>query len=310
MMTSENIWIPVESDGDPVRLHAWLFRPDGDSGPRPAITMAHGFAGLKDRGLRGFAERFAKAGFIVVVHDHRGFGASGGVPRGDIDPWRQIADWRRVISFLEAIDGVDTGRIGLWGSSYAGGHSLFLGATDPRIKVVVAQVPTISGYLQSLRRVTAEARRAMELKFADDDRAQLAGEPPAIQRVVSLDPNVAAAYRSRAMIDYHQHFPLQPGVDPSETVTLRSTQRAWMYEPGDWVTRIGPKPLLMVVGSKDVTTPVDLALGAYEQAHEPKKLVFFEGEHFDAYISGFEVASSAAEHWFVEHLRPGAEARS
>src|ERR1700722_10970647 len=304
MVTSENIWIPVESDDDPVRLHAWLFRPDGASGPRPAITMAHGFAGLKARGLRGFAERFAKAGFIVVVHDHRGFGASGGVPRGDIDPWRQIADWRRVISFLETVDGVDTDRIGLWGSSVAGGHSLFLGATDPRIKVVVAQVPTISGYLQSLRRVTAEARRAMELKFADDDRAQLAGEPPAIQRVVSLDPNVVAAYRSQAMMAYHQHFPLQPGVDPSETVTLGSTQRAWMYEPGDWVTRIGPKPLLMVVGSKDVTTPVDLALGAYEQAHEPKKLVFFEGEHFDAYISGFEVASSAAEHWFVEHLRP------
>jgi uncharacterized protein len=59
MVASENIWIPVESDDDPVRLHAWLFRPDGASGPRPAITMAHGFAGLKDRGLRGFAERLS-----------------------------------------------------------------------------------------------------------------------------------------------------------------------------------------------------------------------------------------------------------
>jgi hypothetical protein len=30
------------------------------------------------------------------VHDHRNFGTSGGELRGDIDPWRQIADWRRV----------------------------------------------------------------------------------------------------------------------------------------------------------------------------------------------------------------------
>jgi hypothetical protein len=47
---------------------------------------------------------------------------------------------------------VDADRIGLWGTSYAGGRALVLGATDPRLKTVVAQVPTISGYQQSLRR--------------------------------------------------------------------------------------------------------------------------------------------------------------
>jgi len=306
MVTFEKIWIPVESEGDPIRLHAWLFRPEGFAGPRPAISMAHGFAGLKDRGLRGFAERFAKAGCIVLVHDHRGFGLSGGRPRGDIDPWRQIADWRRVISYLEKLEGVDVDRIGLWGSSYAGGHAMVLSATDPRIKVVVCQVPTISGYAQSLRRVNAEERRVIEMRFIDDDRAQLSGLPPAVQQLVSTNPNVQAAYRTQAMIDYHNHFPLEAGVDASETVTLRSTQRAWMYEPGLWVTRIGPKPLLMVVASKDATTPVDLALSAYEQAHEPKKLVILDGDHFDTYVRTFEVASSAAEQWFVEHLRPAA----
>jgi len=306
-VTFEKVWIPVESEGAPVRLHAWLFRPQGISGPRPAITMAHGFAGLKDRGLRGFAERFAKAGCIVIVHDHRGFGLSGGEQRGDIDPWRQIADWRRVISYLETVEGIDAERIGLWGSSYAGGHAMVLAASDARIKVVVCQVPTISGYMQSLRRANAEDRRAIEKRFVEDDRAQLSGTPPAIQQVVSTDPHVPAAYRSQAMIDYHGHFPLEAGVDPSETVTLRSTQRAWTYEPGLWVARIGPKPLLMVVASKDAITPVDLALGAYERAHEPKKLVIFDGDHFDAYVRTFEVACSAAEHWFVEHLHPGAE---
>ena len=305
-MTPEEIWIPVDSEGEPVHLHAWLFRPEGFSGPSPAITMAHGFAGLKDRGLRGFAERFARAGFLVIVHDHRGFGLSGGTPRGDIDPWRQIADWRRVISYLESLDGIDRDRIGLWGSSYAGGHAMVLGATDPRIKVVVSQVPTISGYEQSLRRASAAERRAIELRFADDDRTQLTGAVPAVQQVVSTDPSVPAVYRSQAMIDYHESFPLPPGVDPSETVTLQSTQRAWMYEPGDWIARIGPKPLLMVVAAQDATTPVDLALGAYERAHEPKRLVILDGDHFDAYVQTFERASSVAEQWFVEHLNPSA----
>ena len=37
-------------------------------------------------------------------------------------------------------------RIGVWGTSYSGGHVLVLGAIDKRIKCVVAQVPLVSGF--------------------------------------------------------------------------------------------------------------------------------------------------------------------
>ena len=114
---------------------------------------------------------FADAGFVVLVHDHRGFGASDGSPRYDIDPWVQIADWRRAISFLESQPFVDANRIGLWGSSYAGGHAIVLGATDRRLHAVVAQVPTISGYQQSLRRVAPDRVPALEQAFAEDEIA-------------------------------------------------------------------------------------------------------------------------------------------
>ena len=123
-----------------VTLRGWLYIPDGPA-PHPAITMAHGFAGVKEHGLDRFARAFAEAGFVVLVHDHRGFGASGGTPRFDVDPWVQIADWRRAISFLESHPAVDADRIGVWGTSYAGGHAIVLGATDRRLRAVVAQVP-------------------------------------------------------------------------------------------------------------------------------------------------------------------------
>jgi len=54
------------------------------SGPRPAISMAHGFAGVKEHGIARFAEAFADAGFVVLLHDHRTFGISGGEPRQDV----------------------------------------------------------------------------------------------------------------------------------------------------------------------------------------------------------------------------------
>jgi fermentation-respiration switch protein FrsA (DUF1100 family) len=85
-----------------VKLRGWLFVPPGE-GRRPAITMAHGYAGVKEHALEPFARAFAKAGFVVLLHDRRGFGASEGTPRHDIDPWRQIAEWRRAISFLESL---------------------------------------------------------------------------------------------------------------------------------------------------------------------------------------------------------------
>jgi dipeptidyl aminopeptidase/acylaminoacyl peptidase len=104
--------------------------------------MAHGFAGVKEQGLERFARVFVDAGFVVLVHDHRGSGASGGDPRFDVDPWRsQIADWRNAIAYLESHPAVDPGRIGVWGTSYAGGHAIVLGATDRRLRAVVAQIP-------------------------------------------------------------------------------------------------------------------------------------------------------------------------
>ena len=111
------------------RLRGWLFLPDGEvAGPHPAVSMAHGYAGVKEHGLERFAQTIADAGFVVLLHDHRNFGSSDGPVHHDIDPWRQIADWRRAISFLESLPEVDHGRIGIWGTSYAGGHVLVLGA--------------------------------------------------------------------------------------------------------------------------------------------------------------------------------------
>jgi uncharacterized protein len=147
--------------------------------------MAHGYAGVKEHGIARSAEAFADAGFVVFLHDHWSFGSSGGEPRQDVDPWRQVADWRRAISYLESRPEVDTKRIGLWGTSYAGGHALVLGTTDRRIACIVAQVPTISGYQQGLRRIAAEGVAALEAALTDDERAQARGEPPRRQPVAN-----------------------------------------------------------------------------------------------------------------------------
>jgi fermentation-respiration switch protein FrsA (DUF1100 family) len=297
MVERRHVEFDVEG-GD--RLRGWLFVPENRSARYPAISMAHGYAGVKEHGLERFARAFAEAGFVVLVHDHRNFGASDGPIRHDIDPWRQIADWRRAISFLESLPEVDADRIGVWGTSYAGGHVLVLAATDRRIRAVVAQVPTISGYQQGLRRVPPDAVTALEHLFDDDERAQFRGEPPRRQQVVGDDPSVPASYRSRDAISFYLQ-PLPPGAWMNE-VTVRSGRLARIYEPGAWIARVSPTPLLMIVALADHITLTDLELRAYEQALEPKKLVTIDGGHFDPYLGQFAAASTVAVSWFRQHL--------
>jgi cephalosporin-C deacetylase-like acetyl esterase len=210
----ERMDVEFAACGD-VTLRGWLYLPSGP-GPHPAITMAHGYAAVKEHRVEMFAEAFAGDGLVVLLHDHRNFGASDGEPRQDVDPWQQIADWRRAISYLQSRPEVDEQRIGLWGTSYAGGHAIVLGATDRRVQCVVAQVPTISGYEQGLRRVPPDAVAQLEAAFAEDEQAQFRGEPPRRQAIVSQDAAVPASYRAQDAVDFY----LQPiPAWPSPTAT-------------------------------------------------------------------------------------------
>jgi fermentation-respiration switch protein FrsA (DUF1100 family) len=85
-------------------------------------------------------------------------------------------------------------------------------------------------------------------------------------------------------------------------ITLRSTRAARMYEPGNWISRVSPTPLLLIVARDDKLTVADLALAAYEGALEPKRLALIPGGHFDPYLDQFPLAEAAATQWFREHL--------
>ncbi|WP_338773533.1 alpha/beta hydrolase [Nocardia vulneris] len=285
---------------DGVLLRGSLYLPDGP-GPHPALTMAGGFGSVRQQGIQPYTDKFAAAGFVVLAHDHRSFGDSDGEPRQDIDPWRQIHDWRRALSFLEARPEVDAQRIGLWGNSYAGGHAIVLGATDRRLRAIVAQVPNISGSQSGLRRVPPDLTPAFEHELDEDERAQAQGNPPRYQALVDKDPAVPAAYHAPDAVDFYLST-VPAGARWENTVTLRSTRKARMYDPGAFAARVSPTPLLMIVASHDTISPTDLALAAYRDALEPKRLEVMRGGHFDPYLGGFEHSSDAALDWFTTHL--------
>lgn len=75
-MKQKDVEFAVEGD---VTLRGWLFVPEGPE--HPAITMAHGYAGVRDHRLERYARVFGEAGFAVLGARPTRFGASDGEPR-------------------------------------------------------------------------------------------------------------------------------------------------------------------------------------------------------------------------------------
>jgi hypothetical protein len=104
------------------------------------IVVGHSFGGM--------------VASACLVFDYRYLRASDGEPRGQIFPWEQIEDHRNAITYASELPEVDAERLGIWGTSYSGGHVLCVGALDRRVKCVASQVPPIDGWRDLTRLVT------------------------------------------------------------------------------------------------------------------------------------------------------------
>ncbi|MGH2527967.1 MAG: alpha/beta hydrolase [Actinomycetota bacterium] len=292
----------VEFDAGGVTLRGWLYLPEKVRGHVPTIVMAHGFSAVKEMYLDSFAEVFAEAGLGALVFDNRNFGASDGELRQEIDPWDQVRDYRHAISYARTRMEVDPERIGVWGSSYSGGHVLVLGAIDRRVKCVACQVPLVSGHDNLRRLVRADLIAPTQRMFEEDREARYQGKDPARIPVVADDPSAPCALPTPDSAKWFLETGKTRAPAWRNEVTLRSVEMFTEYEPGSYISWISPTPLLMVVAAGDHLVQADLALEAFGRAREPKKLVLHAGGHFDAYTEDFETASGAARDWFLEHL--------
>ncbi|HEY8572264.1 alpha/beta hydrolase [Phenylobacterium sp.] len=155
--------VTIISEG--VRLHGEVFTPANAPAGRklPAVVMAHGWGGTA-AGLRNDAADIARAGYFVLTFDYRGWGESGSnvvlldpeplhTPgeaepfsarvkplREYVNPLEQAEDWFNALDWIMGEPQVDPNRVGVRGSSYSGGHVIYVAAHDPRVKAVVSQV--------------------------------------------------------------------------------------------------------------------------------------------------------------------------
>jgi fermentation-respiration switch protein FrsA (DUF1100 family) len=272
--------LTIEAPG--ASLAAWLYRPAG-SGPFPVVIMSHGFGALKEMSLDRTAEIFAGGGYAVIVYDHRNLGRSTGEPRQHISAWDQVHDMRDVVTRALSLDCVDPARVALWGTSFSGGVAIIAGAVDRRVAAVIAQAPFVSGSATLDRMVPAAAQHQLFEAFrAERSRLQGGGEPTLIP--ISKPGEESYAWTSVAGVDCGY----------VNNVTLLTQELVLEFEPIDFIHRVSPRPLLMIVARADTRTPTDLQLEAFARAREPKQIVFYEGGHYAPYLERLEETADHA----------------
>lgn len=284
----------------------WLYVPEhaSEKNQVPAVVMAHGFSLVKEAYLDRYAEVFCQEGLAVLVFDYRNFGESDGDNRQHLDPFEQIKDYRNAISWVCAQPQIDRTKIGIWGTSYSGGHVLHIAAVDKRVKAVVSQVPTINGWRGAERKNGPAKMKGLIAQLIADREARYHQGVQQYIHVVSNDGTQAAQPHPEC---YQWFTETKKAVAPNweNKITLQSMERYLEYNPAGLIEFISPTPLLMIVAMDDKITPPDMAIEAFEtRAKQPKQMVKLRGGHFDVYNGEtFSEASKAAVLWFCEHLK-------
>lgn len=258
-------------------LAAFLYRPASD-GPAPCVVMAHGFSATRDDSLIPYAEAFQRAGFAVIVFDYRRFGASTGKPRQVLDISCQKDDYRAVVRWARAAEGIDPERIVLWGSSFSGGLVLQVAATDPRIAAVIAQAPFTDSWATVRAMPVRNVLRANVEALIDRAGALLGRRPRYIPAV-----GEAGSFAVMTAPEAKPGFDALVGANSlwRNKVAARVILSITGFRPGRRANLL-TMPVLFCACDDDATTPPGPTIDAARRA--PKgELRRYPYGHFDIY---------------------------
>ncbi|WP_391485004.1 alpha/beta hydrolase [Acinetobacter baumannii] len=138
--TVEPLYVPCDQE----MIAADFYIPKTNN-KSAVILMAHGFAGLRQFKLIQYAQRFAQAGYAVILFDYRYWGGSTGKPREMISINSQLEDWKTMIQYASTCKFIDNRRIVLWGTSLSGGYALSLASELKNIQAIMVQIPYVDG---------------------------------------------------------------------------------------------------------------------------------------------------------------------
>lgn len=267
-----------------VACAARVYRPAVlPEGGAPVVVMGHGFGGTRALRLYAYAERFAAAGYVVVVFDYRGFGESAGTPRQVLDIAMQHQDWRAALGFARHLPEVDAQRVVAWGTSFSGGHVISLAGGGESLAAIIAQVPHVSGPAAVRATGLRASLRVAPLGIRDQIGALLGHEPLCLD--CAAEPGQPGAMTTPDALPGMTKLMSESGIAPGDYptyVAARIVLKIGLYSPRRRASGI-TCPALVQIAERDAITPRKVAEAAAARMANATVKAYPCG-HFDPYV--------------------------
>ena len=260
------------------RCAAWLYLPQTEK-KCPVIVMAHGLGGTRELRLYEYAERFAAAGYACYLFDYRNYGASDGNKRQLINVKMQLEDWKNAIEFIKKDPRVDGENLLLFGTSFSGGHVIWLTAHRDDVKATVAQCP----YTNTMATIKVVGLPYI-LKKAPfviaDVLTCITGYHPVMLKLSTYKGENALMEADEETTNRYLE-----GADFINKAPARTLLEFVKYSPGKFFGKINT-PIYVAACSNDMLAPADKTVRLAKKA---KRLTykFYDCGHFEIYLPPF-----------------------
>jgi cephalosporin-C deacetylase-like acetyl esterase len=261
----------------------------------PGLVLCAGFGSARNLIVPDYAKHFVEAGFATLGFDYRGFGGSEG-DHTRIIANESVQDIRAALTWLSLQPEVDVDRLGLWGTSGGGAHTVTVTGLDKRVKAGVAQVGYCDGYKLVMEHKSPEDQARLLAELDADRKQRVLSGKSGTMRVIDLLANPDT-----------RNFVLEEAkTNPSiiAYLTYESTEATLEYRPIDAVRHIGDRALMFIAAEKDdLCFPETNFKPAYDAATGPKKWLMYPIGHYEIYPPEWcKKSADEAIAWFREHL--------
>ncbi|MFV5624305.1 alpha/beta hydrolase [Acinetobacter baumannii] len=291
--TVEPLYVPCDQE----MIAADFYIPKTNN-KSAVIIMAHGFAGLRQFKLIQYAQRFAQAGYAVILFDYRYWGGSTGKPREMISINSQLEDWKTMIQYASTCKFIDNRRIVLWGTSLSGGYALSLASELKNIQAIMVQIPYVDGAETAKLYPLQRYPQALKLSSQDYMGSKMGLNPKRLpvvdQYKLCFMPTADSYYGYLSIVNPDYYW--------SGEVPARVFFNLMRYRPIQLVRQINI-PVLFIAAQHDSLIPIEsnreaaTNIAPFVSYHE------WDMKHFDIYHgSWFEKAVTTQLEFLHQHI--------
>ncbi|MFA3432211.1 alpha/beta hydrolase [Acinetobacter baumannii] len=291
--TVEPLYVPCDQE----MIAADFYIPKTNN-KSAVFIMAHGFAGLRQFKLIQYAQRFAQAGYAVILFDYRYWGGSTGKPREMISINSQLEDWKTMIQYASTCKFIDNRRIVLWGTSLSGGYALSLASELKNIQAIMVQIPYVDGAETAKLYPLQRYPQALKLSSQDYMGSKMGLNPKRLpvvdQYKLCFMPTADSYYGYLSIVNPDYYW--------SGEVPARVFFNLMRYRPIQLVRQINI-PVLFIAAQHDSLIPIESSREAATNIAPFVSYHEWDMKHFDIYHgSWFEKAVTTQLEFLHQHI--------